>query len=270
MGTVLSVIIVNYNGLNYLEACLASLYEKLAGITFEIIIIDNASTDGSCAYIKQHHPRVLLIESIDNLGFGKGNNEAVKIAAGEYLLLINNDTIVLNNLLPVLDFIKKDSTIGAVGIKMLDGNKKYLQSVGKFPDFKGFFKIKNISKAGADLEKGNFTKPFYEVDWITGSFLMMPKKVYTAVGGFDEDYFMYVEDVDLGKRIHDRGYKNIFLPQYSYIHFVGFKKARNPLLIKGYETYIAKHFKGTEAKKMRLALKINKTVKSLKSFLKTD
>lgn len=266
----LSVIIVNYNGLEYLEACLDALYEKLSGIVYEIIILDNDSADGSCKYIKNNHPDVILIASNKNLGFGKGNNEAVKNAAGEYLLLINNDTIILDNLLPVFKFIKADINIGTLGIKMLNGNEQYLQSVGKFPDFKGLFRIKNLSKVGEEFEKGHFTKPFYEVDWISGSFIIIPTNVYKEVGGFDEDYFMYVEDVDLGKKIHDRGYKNIFLPQYRYIHFVGFKKARNPLLISGYKTYISKHFTGAEALKMRVALKMNESVKKIKSILGID
>ncbi|WP_294733582.1 glycosyltransferase family 2 protein [uncultured Flavobacterium sp.] len=266
----LSVIIVNYNGLKYLKECFDSLYKTLEGVTHEIIVIDNQSKDDSCSYIKQHYPDINLIESQDNLGFGKGNNEAVKHAKGDYLLLINNDTIVLDNLAPVLSYIKADKTIGALGIKMLDGNSDYLQSVGRFPDFAGVFRIKNLSKVGAALEEGVFTQTSYEVDWLSGSFLLIPKKVYDEVGGFDEDYFMYVEDVDLGKKISDKGYKRVFLPSYSYIHFVGFNKARNPLLIKGYKIYINKHHSGIEAMKLKMALKANALVKRLKTTLKLD
>ena len=262
----LSVIIVNYNGLKYLKGCFDSLYKTLEGMAYEIIVIDNKSSDDSCTYIRQNYPDVKLIESLDNLGFGKGNNEAVKHAQGDYLLLINNDTIVQDNLAPVLNYLKVDATIGALAIKMLDGNSKYAIAVGKFPDFGSMLKLKNLSKAGKDIETGHFTQEEYEVDWLSGSFLMMPKKVYDEVRGFDEDYFMYVEDVDLSRRIYYKGYRRVFLPQYSYIHFVGFNKARNPLLIKGYKMYIAKHYSGMAASKLRFALSINAMVKRMKSI----
>ena len=266
----LSVIIVNYNGLKYLKGCFNSLYKTLEGIAYEVIVIDNKSSDSSCTYIRENYPDIKLIESLDNLGFGKGNNEAVKQAQGDYLLLINNDTIVLDNLAPVLNYIKTDKTIGALTIKMLDGNEKYAISVGKFPDFGTMFRLKNLSKAGSDIETGNFSKEAYEVDWLSGSFLMMPKKVYDEIGGFDEDYFMYVEDVDLSRRIYYKGYKRVFLPQYSYIHFVGFNKARNPLLIKGFKMYITKHYSGITRIKLKFALAINAWVKRLKSTFKQD
>lgn len=266
----LSVIIVNYNGLRYLKACFDSLHEKLRGIAYEIIVIDNNSKDESCNYIREQYPTVVLIESTENLGFGKGNNEAVKHAKGNYVLLLNNDTILQDNLVPVLEYMKADGTIGALGIKMISGNENYLLSVGNFPDFWSTLKMKNIGKVGKDLEEANFTQSSYDVDWISGSFLLIPKKIYDAVEGFDEDYFMYVEDVDLCRKISNQGYRRIFLPNYSYIHFVGFNKSKNPLLIKGYKIYINKHYTGIAAVKLKLALTINATVKRFKSILNLD
>lgn len=265
----LSVIIVNYNGLQYLKGCFDSLQDKLQGINYEIVVIDNNSKDDSCAYIKQHYPAVVLIESKENYGFGKGNNEAVKHAKGEYILLLNNDTILQDNLLPVLEYIKADATIGAVGIKMLSGDRDYLLSVGNFPNFRSVLKMKNIGKVGKDIEEANFTKNAYDVDWISGSFLLMPKKMYDEIGGFDEKYFMYVEDVDLCREIYNKGYRRVFLPNYSYIHFVGFNKAKNHLLVKGFKIYIKKHYSGIAATKLRLALTINALVKRFKSIFNT-
>ncbi|KAF2518982.1 glycosyltransferase family 2 protein [Flavobacterium salilacus subsp. salilacus] len=266
----LSVIIVNYNGLKYLKGCFDSLYKTLHGIAYEIIVIDNKSGDGSCGYIRENYPDIKLIESPDNLGFGKGNNEAVKHAQGNYLLLINNDTIVLDSLTPVLNYIKADDTIGVLTIKMLNADKEYTISTGKFPDFSAMLRLKNLSKTGRDIETGHFSKEAYEVDWLSGSFLLMPKKVYDAVGGFDEDYFMYVEDIDLSRRIYYKGYRRVFLSKYSYIHFVGFNKARNPLLIQGFKRYIKKHYTGITAIKLKFALTINALVKRLKSTFKLD
>ena len=266
----LSVIIVNYNGLKYFKECFDSLYDKLSGISFEIIVIDNNSPDDSCNYIRRNYPDVVLIDSKINYGFGKGNNEAVKRAKGEYLLLINNDTILLDSLVPVFNFVKENKEVGAAGIKMLDGNKNYLPSVGRFPAFDGMLQIKKLNEMGEEFRTGNFSKETYDVDWITGSLIIMPKKVYDEIGGFDEDYFMYVEDVDFGKKIALKGYRRVFMPQYSYVHFVGFNKSKNPLLIKGYKIYLSKHTTGFNKMKLLFALNINATVKKIKSALNID
>jgi len=270
MSPEVSVVIVNYNGLNYLKECFDALLQNLKNIEFEIIVVDNNSQDDSCAYLKTNYPDIILMESNVNLGFGKGNNEAVRKAIGKYLLLLNNDTIVLDPLLPVLNFLKSDATIGIVGIKMLDENKKYLPSAGNFPNYKNLFQMKKILDIGAEFNIGRFNKEYYEVDWLSGSFLMMPTALFKEIGGFDEDYFLYVEDVDFSKKIADKGYRRVFLPHFSYIHFVGFNISKNHLLVKGYEIYIAKHFKGFNKKALGFILAINKLVKRIKQFLKRN
>lgn len=266
----LSVIIVNYNGLKYLKNCFESLAENLKNISSEIILIDNNSSDESCSYIKTNYPDVVLIESGENLGFGKGNNEAVKRAAGDYLLLINNDTIVQDDLSPVLDFLKMNTTVGVVGINMLDRNRKYLPAAGNFPNPRNMFQLKKLLDKGDEFKTGEFSKKSYEVDWLGGSFLLLSKKIYKEINGFDEDYFMYVEDVDFCRKIADKGYKRIFLPNFSYIHFVGFNNSKNPFLIKGYEIYISKHLKGMKKIISLIALRINKWIKITKNILKLN
>jgi GT2 family glycosyltransferase len=212
----------------------------------------------------------MLLESKVNLGFGKGNNEAVKLAKGDYLLLINNDTILLNDVTPILECIKNDEKVGVIGINMLDANKQYLPPSGNFPNVQNMFFMKKLFQTGAEFQTGIFSKTSYEVDWLGGSFLFLTKELYERVGGFSEDYFMYVEDVDFCKKIADIGYKRIFLPNYSYIHFVGFDKTRKPLLIKGFEIYISKHFTGLEKGIVFTALKINKLVKKIKKCFHLD
>ncbi|MBP2283631.1 GT2 family glycosyltransferase [Flavobacterium sp. CG_23.5] len=266
----LSVVIVNFNGLRYLKGCFDSLVQNLDGIAYEIIVIDNNSHDESCSFIKKNYPEIVVIESKINLGFGKANNEAVKIASGKYLLLLNNDTIILERLMPVLDFLKTDQTIGAIGIKMLDGKRNYLPSAGNFPNYRNMFQMKKLLDRGNEFIKGNFTERFYEVDWLSGSFLLLLTKVFNEIGGFDEDYFLYVEDVDFSKKLANNGYKRVFLPHFSYIHFIGFTKSKNHLLVKGYETYISKHFFGLEKTGIRIVLKLNKWVKNIKSILIKD
>ena len=266
----LSVIIVNYNGLIYLKDCLDSLEDKLKGIPNEIIIIDNNSNDESCNYLRTNYPNVRLIDSKINYGFGKGNNEAVKQAQGDYLLLINNDTVVLDHLKPVLDYLKEDETIGAVGINMLNGKKEYLPVAGVFPNASNMFQMKKLLEINDEFRSGVFSKHNYEVDWLSGSFLMLKKETYQKINGFDEAYFLYVEDVDFCKRIAGIGLKRVFLPNFNYIHFVGFNASKNPLLVKGYEIYISKHFNGINKLVVAAALQVNKVVKKVKSLLKLD
>lgn len=266
----LSVIIVNYNGIKYLKECLDSLDIKLQGISSEIIIIDNNSKDESCDYIKKNYPNVVLIESKINFGFGKGNNEAVKIAKGQNLLLLNNDTILKDNLNPILSYLTKDQTIGVLGINMLDAEGNYLPVVGAFPNRRNMFQLKKLLDVDQDLVNKKYSKESYNVDWLSGSFLMLSKKTFDKINGFDEDYFLYVEDVDFCKKIQKLGLKRVFLPNYSYTHFVGFNKTKNEMLIKGYQIYISKHFKGFGKWILLFILQTNKFVKIFKKTLKID
>jgi GT2 family glycosyltransferase len=264
MTVELSVIIVNYNGKRFLQDCLDSLYRCLDNINFEIVVIDNNSTDDSCNFLQTDFPEVMLIQSSINLGFGKGNNKAVEHANGKYLLLINNDTVVLDPISPALDFLKSDKSIGVIGINMLNGDAQYLTAAGNFPNFKNMLRMKYLLQLSGDFKTQDFKRDSYDVDWLGGSFLLLKKETYTKIGGFDQDYFMYVEDVDLCRKIANLGLRRVFLPNLSYIHFVGFNKTKNPLLVKGYEIYIRKHFRGLKRKLLSLALFINKTVKRLK------
>ena len=129
----LSIIIINYNGADYLEACIASVYKYCKDIDHEIILLDNNSKDNSIQLIEELFPEIVLIKSKQNLGFAKGNNKAIEYATGDFLLLLNNDTELQENLLPVLNFFKESKQIGVLTIKMLDAQNKYLVSVGKFP-----------------------------------------------------------------------------------------------------------------------------------------
>ena len=129
----LSIIIVNYNGEHYLENCINSIYTHCRNIDFEVVITDNNSKDNSVSIIINNYPEIILIESKENLGFAGGNNIAVKKSSGKNILLLNNDTVLQQNILPALNELNKDS-IGVVGIKMLDEKEEYLSSVGKFPN----------------------------------------------------------------------------------------------------------------------------------------
>lgn len=260
----LSVIIVNYNGLKYLKDCFDSLYAKLENISFEIIVVDNNSTDESCAYIKENYPNVFLIESKENLGFGQGNNLGVKNAKGETILLINNDTIVLDDLQPAIELLLSDPNFGIVAINMLSTNREYIPAASLFPTPLRLLRISFLKDRRKEFVTGNFdSNKVYETDWVTGAFMLIRKSDYEKVKGFDSDYFMYVEDVDLCKKIADLGKKRIFMPSLNYIHFVGFNTTREKLLINGYKIYSKKHFKGFSLLTANVMLKINRWVKIL-------
>lgn len=258
----LSIIIVNYNGEKYLSNCLNSIYDNCSSLDFEIIIIDNNSKDNSVSFLKENYPEVNLIESKENLGFAKGNNIAVREAKSENILLLNNDTILLNHLKPTLDLINKEEN-GAIGIKMLNEDKKYIISVGKFPKPYQLIKLSFLNEKREEFINNNFKEKPYFVDWITGAFLLTKKSLWEKVNGLDEDYFMYVEDVDFCKKITNEGKKILFLPNLSFIHYVGFNPKREVRLIKGYKIYSKKHFSYINAILANTSLSINYVYKKV-------
>jgi len=259
----LSIIIVNYNGVSFLNDCFKSLKDNLSGIPYEIIVVDNDSKDESCDFIKKNFPEVILIESKVNLGFGKANNLGVKNANGETILLLNNDTIILSNLQPAIETLYTKPENGIVGINMVDANKKYICAVGRFPSPLRLIKISFLKEKREVFQTGNFDKVLYEVDWISGSFMLMRKADYESIGGFDADYFMYVEDVDLCKKMNNIEKKCIFQSNLSYIHFVGFNKTREILLIEGYKLFSEKHFNFLNSIFAKICLKINYSYKKI-------
>ncbi len=265
MNPTLSIIIVNYNGEKYLNNCFSSIHKVLENQSFEVVMVDNQSNDNSVCFTKEHFPWVKIIEATTNLGFGKGNNLGVQHANGEFVLLLNNDTILIDNPLELIPEFQKNSSIGAIGIKMLNSNQEYIYSFGNFPNAENLFIMKRLQKMkDKELITGSFKKNSYRVDWLGGSFVLMQKSFYKYIGGFDEDYFLYVEDVDFGKKILNGGKESWFYPNQSYIHFVGFNTNKNMLLVKGYDLFLQKHSKGINFLFLRFILFINSLVKIIK------
>lgn len=254
--TLLSIIIVNFNGEKYLKNCLNSVIQCCSSVSYEIIIVDNNSTDGSVSHIKSKYPNVKLFVEKKNHGFAKANNIGVKNAQGNVILLLNNDTILLNDITPLLTAVQKNE-IGAIGIKMLNENKEYIHSFGKFPKPLQLIKLANLNETRIDLVSGNFQNQCYQMDWISGSFVLVTKEDWNLVNGLDEDYFMYVEDIDFCKKLQNLGKKILFYPNYSYIHFVGFNTSRELKLINGYKIYSTKHFNFVNATLAKICLHIN-------------
>lgn len=259
---IISVIIVNYNGLSFLENCFNSLSENLSNLSYEIIVVDNQSSDDSVLFIKEKFPEVIIIESPENLGFGKANNLGVSYAKGETILLLNNDTILLNKIKPAVEVLYSQTNYGIVSINMLNKDKKYIPAVGRFPSALRLLKVSFMNDKRREFTDGKFdiTKNYF-AEWVTGAFMLMRKKDYLHLQGFDPEFFMYVEDVDFCRRMKNIGKTCVFIPSIQYIHFVGHTKSRNNLLMKGYQIYASKHFSGLEKKLAFFMIAINIFIK---------
>lgn len=199
-------------------------------------MVDNSSTDGSREFFQNGFPGVKFIWKEQNLGFAKANNEAVKLAKGEKILFLNPDTILPEDCLAkCLGFFQQQTNIGALGVHMIDGAGNFLpESKRGFPSaFASFCKMTGLtalfptSKLFATYYLGHLPAGKNgEVDVLSGAFMMIDKKVLDAVGGFDEDYFMYAEDIDLSCRIQKAGCKNFYFAGSSIIHFKGESTAK--------------------------------------------
>lgn len=230
----ISVIIVNYNVKELLEQCIKSIFAAAGRLSVEVIVVDNNSFDGSAEFIRQKFPGkpgLKIIESPVNLGFAKANNLGAKEAQGEYLLILNPDTILQEDTLDrSLEYYKAGKDIGALTCKLILPNGKLdLACRRSFPTpGVAVFRILGLSRIFPKSRlfgKYNLTyldeNDTYEVDAIVGAFMLIKKDVYEKVKGFDEDYFMYGEDLDLCFRIKKAGYRIIYFPETSIIHYKG-------------------------------------------------
>lgn len=235
----LSIIIVNYNVKEFLQNLLHSIQKAASQIKYEIILVDNASDDGSVEFIREKFPQITLIENKVNQGFSKGNNIALKIAKGDFILLINPDTIMSEDTITrMIDFFNAHPDAGLAGCKILnpDGSLQ-LACRRSFPGpWTSFCKVTGLSTMFPKsrlFARYNLTyldeNSTYEVDAISGSFMMMKKEVYEKVGGFDEQFFMYGEDLDLCYRIQQNGYKVYYYPGTQIIHYKGESTKRSSL-----------------------------------------
>jgi len=228
----LSVIIVNYNVKYFLEVCLHSVLRAIKGIDAEIIAVDNNSKDDSCRMVKEKYPSVILIENKENTGFSRANNQAVAIARGEYLLFLNPDTVMPEDFFSKsLAYMDAHPEAGALGPKLIDGKGQFAPDAKKsFPSIPvALFKTTGINKL---FPKSPYFNKYYAVhigenetapvEVLSGCCMLVRTKVIKEIGGaFDEDYFMYCEDVDLCYRIQKAGYKNIYFPEAILIHYKG-------------------------------------------------
>ncbi len=227
----LSIVIINYNVKHFLEQCLYSVEKAMKGIEGEVFVVDNNSVDGSCQMVRQKFPSVRLIENHQNLGFSKANNQAIRLSSGEHVLLLNPDTVVEERTFQkVLAYMDENPDVGGMGVKMIDGTGNFLpESKRGLPvPSVAFYKIFGISglfpksKIFGRYHLGFLDKEkVHEVDVLPGAFMLLRKSVLDKIGLLDESFFMYGEDIDLSYRITLAGYKNVYFPETTIIHYKG-------------------------------------------------
>ncbi len=227
----LTVVIVSYNVKYFLEQALASVKNAAKNLDVETIVVDNASTDGSVEMVRRRFPDVQLIANRDNKGFATANNQAIKIATGEYLLLLNPDTLLQEDTLDkTIQFMDSHPEAGALGVKMIDGRGCFLpESKRALPTPKvAFFKMSGLSALFPKSKTfGRYHLGFldenetHEVEVLSGAFMLIRKKVLDEIGLLDETFFMYGEDIDLSYRIKKAGYKNYYFSEARIIHYKG-------------------------------------------------
>lgn len=225
----LSVIILNYNVAPFLHLCLQSVQQALQGLNAEIIVVDNASSDASAAMVKQLFPSVTLIENPENNGFSAGNNVGVAVARGSYICLLNPDTVVGRNCFKdALAYAETKDDLGALGVKMIDGTGNFLPESKRCVPSIGVSvkKLIGLKRSGYYATKLDQNQDG-EVQILVGAFMLMQKERYLEVGGLDEDFFMYGEDIDLSYKFLKAGYQNYYKGTTTIIHYKGESTVKN-------------------------------------------
>lgn len=260
--TKLSVVIVNYNVKHFIEQCLFSVLKASQNLEVEIFVVDNNSVDGSVSLIREKFPQVHLISNKTNTGFSVANNQALCLVKGEYVLLLNPDTVVQEDTFTkVLAFMDTHPQAGGLGVKMLDGQGNFApESKRGLPTpAVAFYKMFGLSKLFPKSRKfGKYHLTYLpenevnEIDVISGAFMLMRKSVLNKIGLLDETFFMYGEDIDLSYRITQAGYKNYYFPETQIIHYKGESTRRSSLnyvliFYKAMAIFSRKHFSGSNA-----------------------
>jgi GT2 family glycosyltransferase len=253
----LSVIILNYNVRYFLELCVLSVQQAIKDLDAEIIVVDNNSPDNSCVMMKQRFPDVTLIENKENSGFPKGNNIGVDLAKGKYICILNPDTVVAEDTFTkVLAFAGQQDNLGIIGTKLIDGRGRFLpESKRGVPTpwvavtkigalYKIFPNVPLFNKYYAQQLNENQSG---KVDILVGAFMVMKRELYLEVGGFDEDCFMYSDDIDLSYTILKKGLNNYYFPATSVIHYKGESTVKDGSYMNRFreamQFFYKKHFK---------------------------
>lgn len=268
---VLSIIILSYNTQKITEDCLQSIYASLKNSTlpYEIIVLDNASKDDSPAMLREmakKHRNLHVILNKENIGFGRGNNQAVKTAKGTYLLLLNSDTIILDNAIEKTFqyYQEHENEQHFLGMKLLNTDKSDQPSAAAFftlPVLFAFLFMRGDRWGATRNSPDKITK----VDWVSGACIMCKKEYYDAVEGFDEGIFMYMEEVDLQYRARMKGYSTYFYPYAKIIHIGSASSNKTYPILQAYRGFLYFYKKHGNPLSLRL-LKIMLKLKALIAY----
>ncbi len=256
----LSIIIVNYNVRQFVLQTIHSIYQsKLEGLKIEVIVVDNNSSDGSVEAIRNSFSDIKVIANKDNPGFSKANNQGIKISEGEFVLLLNPDTVIEESTIALsVAKMKAESDIGALGVKMIDGTGVFLpESKRSFPTpWNSLTKLLGLSSlfSGSKMLGGyNLTyldeNKTHDIDVLCGAFMLMRKSALDKAGYLDEDFFMYGEDIDLSYRIKKAGFRVLYFPLTKIIHYKGESTKKSSvnyvrIFYNAMIIYVKKHYKG--------------------------
>lgn len=265
----LSIIIVNYNTGALLEECLRSVEEAARGLLTEVVVVDNCSTDQSMEGVALRFPRFHIIRNNFNAGFAKANNQGLKIVTGRFVLFLNPDTIVPPDCFrKCLQFMETHPDAGAMGIKMVNGNGVYLkESKRGFPSpavacykLTGLTAMFPRSRIFARYYLGHLNEnQDHEIEVLSGAFMLAKKQVLDQVGGFDERFFMYAEDIDLSYRILKAGFRNYYFAGTTLLHYKGGSTQKDRRYVKQFYramSQFVKKYYGTGPYSMLLDLAI--------------
>jgi O-antigen biosynthesis protein len=267
----LSVVIVNYNVVFFLEQCLNSVFAASKNLNVQVFVVDNNSVDGSINMLKENFSSVILIENKENVGFSKANNQAIKQANSPYVLLLNPDTVIEEDTFDkCIDFMNSNADCGGLGLRMLDGKGNFLpESKRGFPSPSvAFYKIFGLSYLFPKSQKfGRYHLGFLsefevnEVDVLSGAFMLLRTETLEKVGLLDEQFFMYGEDIDLSYRIKLGGYKNYYFPETKIIHYKGESTKKSSVnyvfvFYKAMILFAKKHFSNKNANLFSFAINL--------------
>lgn len=262
----LSVIIVSYNTRSMTQDCLQTLYAGLGSLTAEVFVVDNASADGSPAAIREAFPQVRLIENTGNTGFGAANNQAMAEARGEFFLLLNSDAFPQKEAIPALvTYLQNHPKAAAAGPRLLNADGSLQLSCFRFPSPAGVW-LENLWISA--LLPNHPTLGYYRrwahdrernVDFVIGACLLVRRKAYEQVGGFDDSFFMYQEETDWQRRMHDHGWQIGFTPSAVVTHLGGASGTSEKARINGHffdsmDHYLRKHYGLPGLLSLRLAM----------------
>ncbi len=266
--TEISIAIVNWNVRHLLQRCLRSIFEHSGGLRLEIIVVDNASSDGSVNMVRQDFPQVHLIANQDNVGFPRGNNQAIAASRGRYVLLLNPDTEIVGEALDTMvAYLDAHPQVGALGPQLLNPDGSVQSSRRRFPTMATAFLESTILQLW--FPRNRVLSRYYlldraddetqEVDWVMGACLLARRQAIEQVGLLDEDYFMYSEELDWCYRFKKQGWQVVYLPAARVVHHEGKSSeqvvpARHIHFQRSKVLFFKKHFGPRRAEALRLFL----------------